>query len=127
MKLKTQVFALTILITTLFSCSQSKEELIVGEWIIETIDGKELPENEKMAFIILTENGICEQGTDGVCELGGDNTIKGKWELTNNDKDLLIHNNDDSENTYTQVKATSNSLSIMHDVTPITFKRKSNQ
>lgn len=123
MNLKKITLALSISIFALISCTDSEKPSIVGEWMIETVDGKELPQEEKMAFIILTEAGICEQGTDGVCELGGDNTIKGKWKLTNNNNDLAIENNDNTKSTYTQVSVTETKLSIMHDVTPITFKR----
>lgn len=123
MNLKKLTLVLSVTVFTLFSCTEKIETSIVGEWLIETVDGKELPGEEKMAFMILTENGFCEQGTDGACELGGDNTIKGKWKLTNGDKDLVIENEDGTRNTYTEVNFTLNDLSIMHDVTPITFNR----
>jgi len=127
MNLKKLALIGAILITYLSSCNDSKTAPVVGEWMIETVDGKELPKEEKMAFIILTKDGICEQGTDGVCELGGDNTIKGKWKLSNNNEDLIIENNDGTKSTYTEIDVTENKLSIMHDVTPLTFKRKTNK
>ena len=123
MKLKKLTLALTVSLFALTSCGDGQKPTITGDWMIESVDGKELPKDEKMAFIILTEDGICEQGTDGVCELGGDNTIKGKWELTD-DKGLVIENNDGTQSTCTKVHFTENELSIMHDETPITFKRK---
>lgn len=125
MNLKRLIYMGLITIISMTSCSNdsTKKSSIVGEWLIETVDGEELPDTEKLAFMILTEEGICEQGTDGVCELGGDNTIKGKWKLTNDDRNLVIENVDGTVSTYTEVKYSDNDLSIMHDVTPITFKR----
>jgi hypothetical protein len=124
MNLKSKTIILTISLLTLFSCSKPNKQKIVGEWIIETINGKELQENEKMAFIILIEDGICEQGTDGVCELGGDNTIKGTWRLSENNQNLIINNDDKTESIYTEVTVNKNELSLIHDKTPISFKRK---
>lgn len=128
MNFKKLLFLGLISILSMSSCSEetnkTEEPSIVGSWMIETVDGEELPEAEKMAYMILTQDGNVEQGTDGVCELGGDNTIKGKWKLTNDDKTLVIENEDGTTSTYTEVKYSENDLSIMHDVTPVTFRRK---
>ncbi len=126
MKLKTPFNTLVLVLLLLVASCKVEESFIVGEWVIETIDGQTLPEEEKLAFMILAADGRCEQGTDGVCELGGDNTIQGKWKHSPERNELIIENADGTTNTYTAVHATANELSIMHDITPITFTRNNN-
>ena len=126
MNIQKMIYALIIIMIVGYSCDSEKESNpIIGTWKINTVAGKELPKEEQLAFIILTTDGHCEQGTDGVCELGGDNTIKGKWELNKETKVLKIKNNDGTESAYTNVACTNDDLKITHEGDiKIEFKRQ---
>ena len=115
-----------MIITTLYSCASDgnkQKSNIEGTWLIQKIGPDVVPVAERKAYIILTKEGVCEQGTDGVCELGGDNTVKGKWSLSENGTVLNIVNEDGSESKYTGVSRTDSVLTIIHEG-PVTLEFK---
>lgn len=115
---KINLFIIIIISITVFACSGSVKEKIIGKWVLTKVEGETLPPSEQNAVVEFTKDGKVVFSVEGI-------NSEGKWEISENENAIVLINKKNEKKNWNIV--TLNSKEFVYteesDTTKITLTK----
>jgi hypothetical protein len=117
--MKKKYLALFLFVSiAIIACSGSTKEKIIGKWVLTKVEGETLAPSEQNASVEFTKDGKIIFAVEGI-------NSEGKWELSKDEKAIILINKDSEKKSWNIVSLNSKELVYTEesDTTKITLTK----